>query len=53
VFFDKESIENRIKCKVDDNQDECKKIEVRKCLAKGITTQEYEICMIAIYTMLG
>jgi hypothetical protein len=42
VFLDKKAVEDRMKCKIYDDQDECKKIEILKCNAKGTTTEAFE-----------
>lgn len=41
-----------MKCKIANNEAECKKIENLRCLAKGQTTQKYEGCMININQLL-
>ena len=52
IFFGKEEIQDRIKCKVYNSQDECKEIEVLKCTAKGNTTELFEDCMISFNSKL-
>ena len=41
-----------MKCKVANDESECKKIEELRCLAKGQITQAYEKCMINMNTLL-
>ena len=53
AFFEKEEIENRIKCRKYIDEDECKKIEQLRCKAKGLTTIAYETCMIRLNEILG
>lgn len=52
VFFTKNELEKRILCKVYDDQNECKEIEVLKCDAKGNTTEPFEQCVIELNTKL-
>jgi hypothetical protein len=43
---------NRILCKTYGDAKQCKLTEEARCRAKGITTQAYEVCMIALYQIL-
>ena len=52
TYITKRDAENRLKCKVGNDEAECKKIENLRCLAKGETTQNYENCMIRINQLL-
>ena len=47
-FFDSQDINERIRCKVLNDQNVCFEIESKKCRAKGVRTEGYEICMIAL-----
>lgn len=52
TYISKSEVESRLKCKVANNEAECKKIENLRCLAKGQITQNYEKCMININQLL-
>jgi hypothetical protein len=48
TFISKDEVINRMKCKIANDEAECKKIEKLRCLAKGETTQAFENCMIVM-----
>ena len=52
TFISKDEIINRMKCKIANDEAECKKIEQRRCSAKGEITQAYETCMISMNVKL-
>ena len=51
-FFQEEDVVNRILCKTYGDAKQCTRTEEARCRAKGILTQAYEECMIALYTIL-
>ena len=52
-FFEKQDVVDRIKCRKYFDEAECKKIEQKRCQAKGLTTIQYEKCMIRLNTILN
>ena len=52
-FFETSEIEDRIKCRKYFDETECKKIEQKRCQAKGLTTIAYETCMIRLNNILN
>jgi hypothetical protein len=48
AFLSRVDVINRMKCKIANDQTECKKIEKLRCLAKGEITQAYEVCSISM-----
>ena len=47
-FFKTDEVTDRMRCKIMGDEEECRKIEQRRCLSKGNTTEAYEVCMITM-----
>ena len=47
-FFDTLEIKDRIRCKIFGDEAQCLNIERKRCQAKGLLTEKYELCMIAL-----
>lgn len=48
TFFDRKEITDRMMCKIEGDEEQCRKIEERRCLSKGNLTEAYDICMIKL-----
>jgi hypothetical protein len=51
TMITKSEIENRIRCKIYDDDLQCFEIDKKKCEAKGLSTIAYELCMIDLITL--
>ena len=52
-FFDTQEIKDRIRCKIFNDEVQCLNIERKRCLAKGILTEDFELCMIDLDQLQG
>lgn len=49
AYLKKESVIDRMKCKIANVEDECYKIETTRCDLYPATSEKYEICNLALY----
>ena len=52
AYFEKQSVIDRMKCKVADVEEECFNIESTRCDLYPVTTEKFERCNLALYQKL-